>query len=163
VVLVNQTASVMYRKLGSINCFESTHWKKLLNCQFTKLPTLRQQNILRFTTNCSINWQSQRPDKPLQQDKSLIQNAIATFKGNPYVRLMRLDRPIGKFRQNHVNPQQITMTIRCRLVAALLALQLVHRACCITGLPSRPLHNGPFRGGCCDHEGCWMYHKRHVG
>jgi hypothetical protein len=97
-VLVIRKRSVMYRRLSSIQCLEPKLWKKLLNCQTqsTKISSLNPLNTIRFTTNCNINYQSLKPDEPHKQHSSLLHSALTSFKGNPYVRLMRLDRPIGK-------------------------------------------------------------------
>ena len=80
--------SAMIFKLRSLQLQEIKLWKNLISCQ--KL----QRNIVPFST---FNINNSKHDKPQKELKSsLVQNAVETFKGNPYVRLMRLDKPIGK-------------------------------------------------------------------
>jgi 4-hydroxybenzoate polyprenyltransferase len=84
-------------KLTSLQAREIRLWKNLINCRKLNNP-LSDGNlkIVRFSTSNINNCSAKNPDKPSQsQETSLVKNAVNIFKGNPYVRLMRLDRPIG--------------------------------------------------------------------
>ncbi|CRK95571.1 CLUMA_CG009035, isoform A [Clunio marinus] len=90
----------MLQKVGCLRQILKNHDQNLLkrllyNKQFhIDLQKKSIQNI-RFLTTCDNNSNSLKPNDPIQNN--VIQNAIKSFRANPYVRIMRLDRPIGSW------------------------------------------------------------------
>lgn len=87
----------MLRRLVYIRKKEPQIWNNLICCQRQNLktPYKNYENITRFSTCLNINYNSIKPNDS-QLKNSVIHKAVITFKSNPYVRLMRLDKPIGK-------------------------------------------------------------------
>lgn len=95
-LLVIARLFTMLRRLVSIQNHELTLWKNLISCRKSNLgaSVICHQNLARFSACQHTNFNSSKPNEPPQQN-SVINNVLTSFKGNPYVRLMRLDRPIG--------------------------------------------------------------------
>jgi hypothetical protein len=130
----------------------------MLSFKTLEIPKKIHHTLIKTSpfTSCSINCKSIKPDEVKQnpiENNSLISNAFQTFRSNPYVRIMRLDRPIGKFvtysvidrvklerlfyslKQTHthwINPHPINSFLR--IISTILALWMVNSIECITSL-----------------------------
>lgn len=102
----------MLRRIINIQTHQPLLWSHLHNIQiqsFNIPKAIRlhpQRNILRFSACSNPNLNSSKPDEPQQHlQSSIVNSAVSAFRGNPYVRLMRLDRPIGKNGLKYLIPQ----------------------------------------------------------
>lgn len=91
----------MLQRLGYIRGHELKLLNNLINCRTRIIDIPRKSsNLIRLSANCyHTKADPLKPNDPHQQT-SVIQNALTKFKGNPYVRLMRLDKPIGKSKES---------------------------------------------------------------
>lgn len=150
----------MLWRLSCMQTGNATFWKPLLKGQTQSLKIL-SSNLIRIST-CPSNFTPFKPKEVQQADSNVVKYAITSFKGNPYVRLMRLDRPIGERKISCV--QNIFLkTPDFRLLASILALQLVHSTQRSSWLSTRSLYDGFIRRRCNNNARCWMHDKRHVG
>lgn len=83
-------------------------WQKLLNYKTLELPKIYNNFVnsssSSFTTTCfnysRITHQQNEKQQLLQSDvktreTNVVKSAFEKFRSSPYVRIMRLDRPIG--------------------------------------------------------------------
>lgn len=90
----------MLQRLGYIRGHELKLLNNLINCRTRIIDIPRKSpNLIRLSANCyNTKVDPLKPNDPHQQT-NVIQNALTKLKSNPYVRLMRLDKPIGKIRK----------------------------------------------------------------
>lgn len=80
----NQTSNYLFRNVAK--------WQTTINLRFLNPSHL--QNI-RIATSSDIRNSPARTIEDRHKHNG-ISRVVAAFKGNPYVRLMRMDKPIGK-------------------------------------------------------------------
>lgn len=91
----------MLFRLGTLRLIRVNPNHKVLSFKTLEIPKKIHHTLIKTSpfTSCSINCKSIKLDetkqKPMEKN-SLIVNAFQRFRSNPYVRIMRLDRPIGK-------------------------------------------------------------------
>ena len=103
VLLVISNHIMMLRRLSCAQINNPKLWRNLLNCKSQNLKVLSSNHLLniRISTCSTIKCSPFKPQEA-QQHNSVLNKAMTTFKGSPYVRLMRLDRPIGKNQQHQL-------------------------------------------------------------
>lgn len=112
----------MIRRLTCIQASSLTLPKWHFKANLRILNTSRLQHI-RISTCPNIKYSPARPIED-QHKNNGIMSAITAVKGNPYVRLMRMDKPIGEISLQSLN-MTADMSSLSRLVALILALWLV--------------------------------------
>lgn len=77
-------------------------WQKVLNHRTLEIPKIHH-TFINSSSSRSFNINNDRKHNDIlhQKDVSVIKTALNTFKRNPYVRIMRLDRPIGNFNSSN--------------------------------------------------------------
>lgn len=81
-------------------------WQKVLGCRTLDIPKINHHTLIASSLsikNYKIHQQKSIKQMDLklfhqkqQRDDSLIRTAITSIRNNPYFRIMRLDKPIGK-------------------------------------------------------------------
>ena len=92
----------MLFRLGSLRFIKLNPKDKMLSFKTLEIPKKIHHTLIKTSpfTSCRINYnKSIKIDEVKQmstEKNSLIVNALQKFRENPYVRIMRLDRPIGE-------------------------------------------------------------------
>jgi hypothetical protein len=159
----------MLLRLRCPRLLDTRAWKKVLNCKTHVIPKIHPSFIgsSSFATCKNIN------NSPIKQNEANInsngisKNYFETFRSNPYVRIMRLDRPIGEVTIAILSLPLLPltcMTSSCfRIIFIILALRMVYCCCGSARMLARSLNACYVCHRCHDYERSRLYNKRHVG
>lgn len=93
----------MLFRLGLLRIAKLNPKDKMLSFRTLQIPKKIHHTLIKTSpfTSCSINYNKSINNDEVKQkstvnNNSLIANALQKFRENPYVRIARLDRPIGK-------------------------------------------------------------------
>lgn len=89
----------MLFRLGTLRLIKINSRDRVLNLKALDITKKVHHTFIKTSTS-SRDFNSIKQNEAsqkIQKENSLITTALTKFKGNPYVRLMRLDRPIGSF------------------------------------------------------------------
>lgn len=150
----------------------STEWQRALSTKTLQIPKTYHHTLFSTSFFCKNNRFNQNHSQKISNlnqvklfhqkqgdddaNKSVVKAITTSFKNNPYVRIARLDKPIGELikikstiDENEFNNFRITSFI--------LAMWLVNSIKCISRLFAGFVHVESVCSWRCIHERCWMY------
>lgn len=92
----------MLFRLGSLRIAKLYPKDKMLSFRTLQIPKKIHHTLIKTSpfTSCSINYNKSIKNDELKQkspiNNNILANVLQKFRENPYVRISRLDRPIGE-------------------------------------------------------------------
>jgi hypothetical protein len=100
----------MISRLSTSRFMMASGWQKVLSCRTLEIPKINHHTLISSSStiiNCKTHQQKSivlhdvklfhQKQQTQQKNENLIKSAISSIRNSPYFRIMRLDRPIGKF------------------------------------------------------------------
>lgn len=87
----------MLFRLGSLRLIKINPRDRMLNFKTLEIPKKVHHTFIKVSsfTSCSTNYKSIKQNEATNLQNNVIATPVNKFLKSPYVRLMRLDRPIG--------------------------------------------------------------------